>query len=221
MKTYKNIGLLSLVIILLFPLYSLAQLLPEDRNYKIGVKGGLNFSTLTVLNVTNERALAGLNLGVFFKQKINENFSVQPELLYSSKGSEITFDLTNFHGIAKINLNYLDLPVLLVFNPTPYFNIHIGPYFGVLIYTNIKTINEPVPDEIYYDLGAEITGKNFKAFDAGMMAGVGVEIGIFNAGMRYNFGMVDVGKTKRVFGKPYGFPGAQNQLAQLYVGVGF
>ncbi|MDQ3192806.1 MAG: PorT family protein [Bacteroidota bacterium] len=222
MKTYKKVKVLFLLsLILVFPIVIKAQLLPEDRNYKIGIKGGLNFSNLTVHNVDNENTRVGFNLGLSFKYKMIEHFSVQPELIYSSKGSELTFNRNNFFGIARINLNYLDLPILLVYNPTPSFNVHLGPYIGFLAYTKVKTINEPSPDEPFYDLENEITGRNFRSFDTGIVAGMGVEIGIFTGGLRYNFGTTEIGQSTIVFGRPYGFSGARNRLAQIYVGVAF
>ncbi len=209
------------MLIFLFPFAMIAQILPQERNYKIGIKTGLNFSTLNVSGVINERTRTGLNLGIFFKQQITDQFAVQPELLFSAKGSELRFNERNFLGTAKVNLNYLDLPVLLVYNPTSFFNVHLGPYLGVLLWTNVKTVNQPIPEEPFFDLGEQITGRSFGTFDVGIAAGMGIEIGVFNAGMRYNFGLADIGQRTIVFGRNYGFPDAKNHLAQLYVGVAF
>ena len=58
---------------------------------KIGLKGGINFTNLYVDDVEDENMKVGFNLGLFAKLPVVRGLSIQPEVLYSSKGSKITY----------------------------------------------------------------------------------------------------------------------------------
>src|SRR5258708_35209418 len=52
---------------------------------KFGIKGGVNFTSLYVDNVSKEHMKVGFNAGIFAKLPITTGFSIQPELLYRSE----------------------------------------------------------------------------------------------------------------------------------------
>src|SRR5690349_11177041 len=59
---------------------------------KFGIKGGVNLTNLYVNDVKDENMKVGFNAGVFAKVPMSRVVSLQPELLYSQKGSKITYD---------------------------------------------------------------------------------------------------------------------------------
>ena len=91
-----------------------------------GVKGGLNMSSLD--GVQNGSGRTGFHAGAYLRVKLG-GIGLQPEAYYSIQGSKIDA------GTVKqtINANYLNVPVLLRFNPVPILNFHIGPQFGILM----------------------------------------------------------------------------------------
>ncbi|WP_350340135.1 porin family protein [Paraflavitalea speifideaquila] len=105
---------------------------------KIGIKGGINLSNLYVDDVEDENMKVGVNVGVFAKFPLTRGFSIQPELLYSSKGAKLTYNNILGQGEYRFNLNYVELPILAVFNLGKNFNIHAGPYAALLTSANIK-----------------------------------------------------------------------------------
>lgn len=179
----------------------------QDR--RMGIKGGLNLSNLYVDDVDDENARVGFHVGVYGQIFSTETFAIQPELLYTTKGSE-----NEWGGLidqtVKFNLNYLELPVLAVFKLGDAAEIHVGPYFSYLLGANIDTEG---------DLGGaseELDRDNFKSFDFGLTGGVGLNFGAVQIGARYNYGLSEIADSdaaELVLGD------AKNSCAQVYVAL--
>lgn len=203
MKTKFVIGVLAVVLLSGLAISSNAQ----DR--RMGVKGGLNLSNLYVDNIDDENARVGFHAGVYGQIFSTDAFAIQPELLYTTKGSE-----TEFGGLidqtVRFNLNYLELPVLAVFKLGDAAEIHVGPYFGYLLSANVETDG---------DLGGstdELDRDNFRSTDIGLTGGFGLNFGAVQVGARYNFGLsklADSDAADVMLGD------AKNSCAQLYVAL--
>ncbi|MCG7860471.1 PorT family protein, partial [Flavihumibacter sediminis] len=59
---------------------------------RIGIKAGLNLSNFYSDDVNDNNLKAGLNAGVYAKLPVTRGFSIQPELLYSNKGTKRSYD---------------------------------------------------------------------------------------------------------------------------------
>jgi len=174
---------------------------------RMGIKGGLNLSNLYLDDVSDENARIGLNIGVYGQLLSSDVFALQPELLFSTKGSHNEFD-----GFAdqtvKFNLNYLDLPVLAVFKLGESAEIHAGGYASYLLNANISYDG---------DLGSgseDLDRDNFKSFDYGLVGGFGLNFGALQVGARYNFGLVEIADSDAadlIIGD------AKNSVAQIYM----
>jgi hypothetical protein len=209
----KNLFAVILVALGLATVPAFAQ---EQNVTRIGVKGGANFSNFRVDDVGDNNVKVGLNLGLFAKLPVSEAVAIQPELLYSSKGSKLTYD--NFlqgEGEYRFNLNYLELPVLAVFSLGDHFNIHAGPYAAYLTSANIKDLND---DGTIQDI-KDLNEKNFNRFDYGIAAGIGADFNGFIAGVRYNYGLNEVGESGSLSGQLTS--DSKNSVASVYVGFGF
>jgi hypothetical protein len=97
----------------------------------IGVKAGGAWSSVSNLGETNTNKpiLTGYG-GGFAHIKLNDNFVLVPELLYSLKGFKYTPYFYNQYS--KQYLNYLSFPILIGFKPSKDFMFDIGPEFGYL-----------------------------------------------------------------------------------------
>jgi hypothetical protein len=183
---------------------------------KIGVKGGINLANLYVDDVADENLKVGLNVGLFAKIPLTEFFAIQPEVLYSSKGSRLKYDnVFAGEGEYRFNLNYIEVPFLAVFNLGKHFNIHAGPYASFLTSSNVKDMNDDGTIEGVQDLDVE----DFNRFDYGLVGGLGVEFGNFMVGGRYNYGLNEVGKSGSLSGELT--RDAKNSVASFYIGFGF
>ncbi len=184
---------------------------------KIGVKGGVNFTNLYVDEVTDENMKAGINLGLFAKIPVTRGFSVQPEVLYSNKGAKVAYNNSLIGGEYRFNLNYLEVPVLAVFNLGKNFNIHAGGYAAYLTSANIKAEDNGHSNEAI----VEYDENDFNRFDYGLVGGLGFDVKGFTLGARYNYGLNQVGEKSNSFMSNTVLRNAKNSGFNVYVGYGF
>lgn len=176
---------------------------------QFGIKGGVNFSNIYNEDVDDNNMLTSFNAGVFAVLPISELIAIQPEVLYSRKGAELTYNNVFAKGKTKFNLNYIEVPVLLRVNLTKNLNIHAGPYIGFLIDANAK--NESNGNTSTYNFDND----NFNKIDAGLSAGIGLDFDVFGFGARYNYGMTKIQKDIDFAGKNYSSEG-KNSSISLY-----
>ncbi len=92
----------------------------------IWLKAGYNYATLkgNVSDGANFKPYHGYYAGITLEFPLSNLFSLQVEGIYNRRGANIT---SNTYGKAKLNLDYLSLPVLARFNVGKGINLHIGP----------------------------------------------------------------------------------------------
>ncbi|MBC6697122.1 porin family protein [Hymenobacter sp. BT190] len=98
------------------------------QNVRVGVKAGLNYSSVTE-NLTGNKRRLGPAGGIFAQVPLSSDgfFLLQPELLYSIKGSRPLFN-----NAFPLRLRYLDLPLLAKINADGLF-FELGPQVSYLI----------------------------------------------------------------------------------------
>ncbi len=206
-------------------LLSIPQLDAQTNNPgpRIGIKGGANLSQFYVEhpNLEDENAKLGLHFGVFTKIPVNSFFAVQPELLYTNVGSKVSYGGSGLEdalgirdGEIRFNLNYVQLPIAFTLNLGPV-NIHAGPYLSYLISANVKNLR--ISDLTTIETNT-LERDDFNSFDYGIMGGIGFDVQNVTIGVRYNYGLREVGRT--------GLAGnitqnSKNSVGQLYLGFGF
>lgn len=200
------------MICLSFVTYTNAQ--TDNQSPSIGIKGGVNFTNLYTEDVDDNNVLTSFNAGLFVNLPVSSALSIQPELLYSRKGSELVYDNVFASGTTKLKLNYLEMPVLLKINVTPNFNVHFGPYAAYLIDGNAT--NET--DSGSFNFEENIDNDDLNKWDYGVAAGVGLDLGSTSLGVRYNYGLQTIGKERTFAGNTYTFPDSKNSALSVYVG---
>ncbi|MBE8726608.1 porin family protein [Flavobacterium hungaricum] len=140
------------------------------QEIKFGVKGGLNFATVSGDNTENIDYVTSYNFGVLSEIPLSEKFSFQPEIMYSRQGYSFGDDV--------VALNYLNVPLVGKYYVTKGFSVEAGPQIGFLLSAKNEKIN--VKD-------------SFNTFDFGVNFGLGYkfENGL-NFGLRYNLGLTDI-----------------------------
>ena len=183
---------------------------------KFGVKAGVNLANLYVDEVDDENMKLGLNLGLFAKIPLTRGLSIQPELLYSSKGAKLSYDnILLGEGEYRFNLNYVDLPVLAIINVAKNINIQAGGYVSYLASANIKDLESDGTINNIKELKAD----DFNRFDYGLVGGVGIDVQLFTLGVRYNYGLKEVGEAGSLSGRLT--QNSKNSVISLYAGIGF
>ena len=155
----------------------------QAQNATFGIRVGASANTLSGDNdkFGNKRdsysyALGGL-AGVTANFAFSDMISLQPELLYSLKGTQIN------DSKDRLDLHYIDLPILLRVNAKgPYFEA--GPQVGYLISAKRGGADK-----------TRIETKDLQGLSLGYAAGVGYKLTSgLSLGVRFNGGITSVGK---------------------------
>ncbi|RZL36217.1 MAG: PorT family protein [Pedobacter sp.] len=148
----------------------------QAQSLKYGAKVGSNFSKLDGEGIDGDN-LTSFHIGALVELNLIDNLSIQPELMYSSQGTEVKDE--------KFKLDYVSLPVLAKFYlVSEKLSLEAGPQFSFLI-------NDDVPNTF-----------KTKTFDFAAVGGLGYNVtqNIF-VQARYVVGLTDTSKDASVTNK--------------------
>lgn len=138
----------------------------ENTDLTLGVKAGLNISDFK--NGDQAKSLVGFHAGFYGEFDFRNNFSLQPELLFSTQGAK--FEDGN------VNLQYFSLPLIARYCIVPSLYIETGPQLSFLL--SAKKIGIDIRDY-------------FKTTDVSLDFGIGYVVSDkFSIGLRYNLGII-------------------------------
>jgi hypothetical protein len=148
---------------------------------EFGLKAGLNIANLHVQNSSSPDAKAGFNAGALAHIHLTKHFAVQPEIMYSNQGAKQTVSNSDY----KVNLHYINVPVLAQFMVDDGFRIETGPQLGILASARSKV--EGTSTDIK---------DNYKTADFAWVFGLGyVTHSGFGVDARYNLGISNINNT--------------------------
>jgi len=209
----KSLILITASILLVCTMYT--PVFAQNTSPQFGVKGGVNFSNLYTEDSDKDNVMVGYNVGLFSKMPITERFAFQTEIYYSTKGAKVTYNNLFVSGTALFNLNYIEVPLLLVIKLTDNFSIHAGPYAAYLVNGKVKNDSNGT----IFDFEDNIKEDDYNRFDAGIEGGISLDFSALSLGARYSYGLTKVGKEKTFLGTTYTFPDANNGVLNLYIAV--
>jgi hypothetical protein len=210
-----------LVFFLFIPICSaqsrITSRLPQDHNVTgevdmfnsgFGLKAGYTHASLRGTGIGSltggVQPLPAFHAGIFSQFPLGNSLSLQPELLFSRQGYQVSSPgntggmppgLVNY---AVLRLDYINLPVLIVYNLSYRWSLHAGPQTGLLV-----TVKED---------GREISQELYRALDLGAAGGTEFRFARFRIGGRYVHGFRDV-RTQT--------PQVRNYVLQVYTGFSF
>jgi hypothetical protein len=175
-----------------------ALLSTTHAQIKFGLKAGLNLSTVTGADVDGAKIKTDFNGGALVQIPVGEMFAVQPEVVYSGQGTKSSFDGDDF----KINLGYLNVPVLFQYHHPSGFFAATGPQVGFLLSAQEKAGSDH----------ADIKS-SFKSVDFSWAFGVGYILKPVNVGIeaRFNQGLSNISANSGQEGSGT----AHNQVIQI------
>ena len=148
----------------------------QDVHPHFGLKGGLNFANLNHESNADLNSKTSFYLGALAHLHISQHFAIQPELMYSGQGAK--YEASG----AKINLNYINLPILAQYMTGSGFRFQTGPQVGALISAKVKN------DEESTDIKDDYKKVDFSwAFGASYVSNSGLGIDA-----RYNLGLSNI-----------------------------
>lgn len=156
----------------------------------IGIKAGPNFASVRASSggkTETTKMQAGMQIGVYAEFKLGNDLFIQPGLMYESKGGKIK------NSDSKYRLNYLTLPVDLVFKPevgSGRLVLGAGPYLGYALSGKLKGVKDVSDVNLF-------KGDNkMKRFDAGAHFQVGYELKSgLTLGLNAELGLLNLSKA--------------------------
>jgi hypothetical protein len=154
----------------------------------IGIKAGANFYNPDVDNFDIKGA-TDYHVGGYVNINFSDKWGVTPEVLYSAYGSE--------WDNARVDLDYIAIPVMLRFKPISLLSLEAGPQFSFLT---------KAQHEDFGDVKDQLKNNDFGlAFGAGLHLPLG-----FQVGARYVLGFTNIADVST--------ESVKNRTFQLYAG---
>lgn len=180
-KILTSLLVSAFLFLLIFPANS-------EAGIQFGIRGGGNASKLTGADIQNLEGTIkykiGLVGGIFFAINIGKIITIEPEFLYTMKGSQEQVTAGDY--TEKLYGDYLEIPVLLKLRiPTPGIQpaIFAGPSVGFKLKEKLQINGQDVP------LQEKILENN----DYGAIFGAGLDFGRhFMIDIRYSLGLKKV-----------------------------
>lgn len=166
------------------------------QNIRFGAKAGLNFSSITGDETEELDGRTSFHIGGVVEIEITEQFSIQPELLYSSQGSKSEYRYDDFgvtEGEYELKYNYINIPLNLKYYPIENLSIEAGPQVGFLLSAEGEWSESEYDNDnnlIYSESGTDKLKEFSKEVDFGLNFGLGYKLdnGI-NFSARYYLGL--------------------------------
>ena len=98
-----------------------------------GLRGGLNLSNLTGDGIEDAEMKTGFHIGLDYEIAVAPDFYFAPGLLFSTKGTKFEESEGGVSAEFKVVLNYLEVPLNLVYKPVlgeGNLILAFGPYLG-------------------------------------------------------------------------------------------
>ena len=207
----------SLKILLIIGLTLLSVLKLKAQDIKFGFLAGFVITNAQVTHkpeiYTDYRVfypMYSFNINGYFEYKISKTFGISAEPGFIRKGGIIRFGINHYMSSIKLQLNYVQVPILANFYCTNKFFVSIGPEFAYLL--NSKgNLPEIATGLIYFKENAfEISGL------IGLNYSISKKVDI---GFRYNHGITHFSVLKWTdgYGPEIGQSKVYNQYFQFII----
>lgn len=143
------------------------------------------------------------SLSVFLEKKLTNSLSIQPNLTFTNRDAflptysgpyytdESKATLAYLDG-TKLDLKYIQMPILFRYHPFTYLNVYAGPSVGYALKTQARLSYSYYDAQTGYFLGTqeikstkEEEKELFNSFDVGIQLGLGIEYKKFELGVFY------------------------------------
>jgi len=139
-------------------------------------------------NFSGFKAKLDFSAGFFADIKLNQKFSIQPELQYSRQGAFASYRLGDGTFVKSyLNNDYINLPILIKHYFEEKFNFFVGPQIGYLISAN--TVERAAGKKFSSGNNLDL----FNKIDYAAVVGIGFDAyEHFKIDIRYNFGLNNI-----------------------------
>ena len=179
---------------LIFLVFLISPYFGYTNKLKLGLNGGINFSTITASNATKEfnmgkGFLPGMLLGITSEYELDNDLYLITEINYSSKG----YSNNQLAIRVKSYSKYLTVPVKIKIYTQNMLGLEIGPYFSIAIKEYLK--NNITKTKVYGSIGNNILSEppdTLKPFDFGIQTGLSYSLNNINLAGMISFGIFNI-----------------------------
>ena len=179
---------------LIFLIFLISPYFGYTNKLKLGLNGGINFSTITASNATKEfnmgkGFLPGMLLGIVSEYELDNDLYLITEINYSSKG----YSNNQLAIRVKSYSKYLSVPIKIKIYTQNMLGIEIGPYFSVAMKEYLK--NNITKTKVYGSIGNNILSEppdTLKPFDFGVQTGLSYSLDNINLSGMISFGILNI-----------------------------
>lgn len=176
----------------------------EKPKVYYGIRTGLNFCSFTAgTDATDNDVKLGFAIGPYLRFPLNDWISLQPEFLFSSKGGvyrsrrlPTPMDSQDVSYLYRVNLNYIDVPLLTTLRIAKIMHLQAGPQVSYLATANFRERPDKLDLAPYKRIGG---AERFNRLDVALMVGTAVELGPLNFTVRYAYGFIPIAPEGRMF----------------------
>lgn len=167
----------------------------DSKAVQLGVKGGVNFSTINGDDFDDPDSRTSFNLGLVAEIPLSERISFQPEVFYSGQGFDIidgnensVFDTSEN---VEYQLDYIQVPLLLKAYLIKGLSVEAGPQFGFKIHEEFDS----KPNADGGDIEINSDDSYVKNFDTSLALGSSYKFDSgFFVSARYTLGLSSIFK---------------------------
>ena len=196
----------------------------KSGDMTIGIMAGVNYATVNQDPQSSEVTFAykvGFVGGAFLGIQVNDVFSIEPQALYSQKGSKVKGTGANTSLEGGIRITYIEVPVLVKYW-IPVSDSQMRPFVfaGPEVEFKVSCTAEGAILAVTGSSDCDKTGTEIKlkSTDFGATAGAGIQFKMGNQDVRvdarYTLGLTDIndtGDTRKI----------KNRAFAATVGLGF
>ena len=190
----KSFGAFALSLLLLTASVSSLQ---AQSSLELGIKGGMDYMKIGGRSF-DQKHYPGFSAGIYGRLNFSSKWSLQPELDYNQTIGKTVDEFTQiYQGVSDqlVNLNYVSVPVLVVFKPQPWFSLLVGPQYGYLVSQTTSLLQG----------AGQQNQKAFSHSDASIVFGGQLYTGKVMLGIRYAAGLNNICFSTTDTWRQYGY----------------
>ena len=107
--------------------------LQAQESVLFGIKGGANFTKMNSEEFADNSNRIGFHLGILAEIPLENKFSIQPEILYSTQGTRAEVVMFGGNSTVSFNLDYIQVPLVIKWYLTQSLALEAGPSFNFLV----------------------------------------------------------------------------------------
>ncbi|HLV23683.1 MAG TPA: porin family protein [Moheibacter sp.] len=188
----------------------------SDAQVKFGVKAGPQLTNLVGNDDVDASSKFGFHAGAYANIRFSDQLAFQPELLYSMQGAEQEdtyeeFGIT-YHNEDKIELSYINIPLMLKWYAYDGLNFEFGPQIGFNVAAKAKGDSTATTEDTTISTSYDEDIDDIETVDFGLNIGAGYEMPMgLNFGIRYGLGLTEIVKDSDM----------KNSVISLGIGYSF